>query len=110
MDVQRRSEAQRHGIDEGLGQRLGIGEATAALAVQAESTDIGVWDAHLAVVHTVRQVFAHVAPYRALVRSFAEACGCTVRVIPPVAGGAPRRSCPARTEETPDGDHVEYGD
>ena len=24
-----------------------------------------------------------------------------------MAGGAPRRSCPARTEETPDGDHVE---
>ncbi|HZS01697.1 MAG TPA: polyamine aminopropyltransferase [Chloroflexota bacterium] len=49
-----------------------------ALAVQAESTDIGVWDAHLAVVHTVRQVFPHVAPYRAHVPSFAESWGFLV--------------------------------
>ncbi len=46
-----------------------------ALAVQAESTDIGAWDAHLAVVHTARQVFAHVAPYRAHVPSFGESWG-----------------------------------
>src|SRR5918911_4353844 len=49
-----------------------------ALAVQAESTDIGVWDAHLAVVHTVRQVFPHVAPYRAHVPSFGESWGFLV--------------------------------
>ncbi|HEY7062195.1 MAG TPA: fused MFS/spermidine synthase [Chloroflexota bacterium] len=49
-----------------------------ALAVQAESTDIGVWDAHLAVVHTVRQVFPHVAPYRAHVPSFSESWGFLV--------------------------------
>ncbi len=49
-----------------------------ALAVQAESTDVGVWDAHLAVVHTVRQVFAHVAPYRAHVPSFSESWGFLV--------------------------------
>ncbi len=46
-----------------------------ALAVQAESTDIGVWDAHLAVVHTARQVFPHVAPYRVHVPSFSESWG-----------------------------------
>jgi spermidine synthase len=49
-----------------------------ALAVQAESTDIGVWDAHLAVIHTVRQVFRHVAPYRAHVPSFSESWGFLV--------------------------------
>src|SRR5207248_10854762 len=49
-----------------------------ALAVQAESTDIGAWDAHLAVVHTVRQVFPHVAPYRAHVPSFGESWGVLV--------------------------------
>ena len=49
-----------------------------ALAVQAESTDIGAWDAHLAVVHTVRQVFPHVAPYRAHVPSFGESWGFLV--------------------------------
>ena len=49
-----------------------------ALAVQAESTDIGVWDAHLAVVHTVRQVSPHVAPYRAHVPSFGESWGFLV--------------------------------
>lgn len=48
------------------------------LAVQAESTDIGTWDAHLAVVHTVRQVFPHVAPYRAHVPSFVESWGFLV--------------------------------
>ena len=48
------------------------------LAVQAESTDIGAWDAHLAVVHTVRQVFPHVAPYRAHVPSFGESWGFLV--------------------------------
>jgi spermidine synthase len=49
-----------------------------ALAVQAESTDVGVWDAHLAVVHTVRQVFQHVSPYRAHVPSFSESWGFLV--------------------------------
>ena len=49
-----------------------------ALAVQAESTDVGVWDAHLAVVHTVRQVFRHVAPYRTHVPSFSESWGFLV--------------------------------
>jgi spermidine synthase len=49
-----------------------------ALAVQAESTDIGVWDAHLAVVHTVREVFPYVAPYRAHVPSFSESWGFLV--------------------------------
>jgi spermidine synthase len=49
-----------------------------ALAVQAESTDVGVWDAHLAVVHTVRQVFPHVAPYRVHVPSFSESWGFLV--------------------------------
>ncbi|HLI27635.1 MAG TPA: fused MFS/spermidine synthase [Chloroflexota bacterium] len=48
------------------------------LAVQAESTDIGTWDAHLAVVHTVRQVFPYVAPYRAHVPSFVESWGFLV--------------------------------
>jgi spermidine synthase len=48
------------------------------LAVQAESTDIGTWDPHLAVVHTVRQVFPHVAPYRAHVPSFQESWGFLV--------------------------------
>ena len=51
---------------------------TVFIAVQAESTDIGVWDAHLAVVHTVRQVFPHVAPYRAHVPSFSESWGFLV--------------------------------
>ena len=49
-----------------------------ALAVQAESTDIGVWEAHVAVVHTVRQVFPHVAPYRVHVPSFGESWGFLV--------------------------------
>ena len=49
-----------------------------ALAIQAESTDVGVWQPHLAVVHTVRQVFPHVAPYRAHVPSFAESWGFLV--------------------------------
>ncbi|MBX5490086.1 MAG: fused MFS/spermidine synthase [Chloroflexi bacterium] len=51
---------------------------TGVLAVQAESTDVGVWDAHLAVVHTVRQVFPQVAPYRAHVPSFGESWGFLV--------------------------------
>jgi spermidine synthase len=46
-----------------------------ALALQAESTDIGVWYTHLAVVHTLRQVFPHVAPYRVHVPSFSESWG-----------------------------------
>jgi spermidine synthase len=49
--------------------------AGGAMAVQAESTDTGVWDAHLTVVHTARQVFPHVAPYRAHVPSFSESWG-----------------------------------
>ena len=49
-----------------------------AMAVQAESTDTGVWDAHLTVVQTARQVFPHVAPYRAHVPSFSESWGFLV--------------------------------
>jgi spermidine synthase len=48
------------------------------LAVQAESTDIGVWEPHVAVVHTVRQAFRHVAPYRVHVPSFSESWGFIV--------------------------------
>jgi spermidine synthase len=57
---------------EGVAARLRPG---GALALQAESTDVGVWHTHLAVVHTLRQVFPHVAPYRVHVPSFSESWG-----------------------------------
>ncbi len=45
------------------------------MAVQAESTDLGVHDGHLSIVQTLRSVFPHVAPYRVHVPSFGESWG-----------------------------------
>lgn len=46
-----------------------------ALAVQAESTDLGVHQGHLSIVQTLRTVFPYVAPYRVHVPSFGESWG-----------------------------------
>lgn len=55
------------------------------IAVQAESTDLGVHEGHLSVVETLRSVFPHVAPYRVHVPSFGESwgfvLGCKARQI-----------------------------
>jgi spermidine synthase len=48
------------------------------LAVQAESVDLNVLQAHLAIVATLRQVFPHAAAYQAHVPSFGEAWGFAV--------------------------------
>ncbi|MDO8689121.1 MAG: fused MFS/spermidine synthase [Dehalococcoidia bacterium] len=45
------------------------------MAVQAESTDLGVHEGHLSIVRTLRSVFPHVAPYRVHVPSFGESWG-----------------------------------
>ncbi|MDP2659630.1 MAG: fused MFS/spermidine synthase [Dehalococcoidia bacterium] len=45
------------------------------MAVQAESTDLGVHEGHLSIVETLRSVFPHVAPYRVHVPSFGESWG-----------------------------------
>ena len=45
------------------------------MAVQAESTDLGVHEGHLSIVQTLRSVFPHVAPYRVHVPSFGESWG-----------------------------------
>ena len=48
------------------------------LAVQAESVDLNVLEAHLAIVATLRDVFPHAAAYQAHVPSFGEAWGFAV--------------------------------
>lgn len=48
------------------------------LAVQSESVDLNVLEAHLAIVATIRNVFPHAAAYGAHVPSFGEAWGFTV--------------------------------
>lgn len=48
------------------------------LAVQAESVDLSVLEAHLAIVATLREVFPHAAAYQAHVPSFGEAWGFAV--------------------------------
>jgi spermidine synthase len=48
------------------------------LAVQAESADLNVLEAHLAIVATLRAVFPHAAAYQAHVPSFGEAWGFAV--------------------------------
>lgn len=48
------------------------------LAVQAESVDLNVLQAHLAIVATLRDVFPHAAAYQAHVPSFGEAWGFAV--------------------------------
>jgi spermidine synthase len=48
------------------------------LAVQAESVDLSVLEAHLAIVATLRSVFPHAAPYQTHVPSFGEAWGFAV--------------------------------
>lgn len=45
------------------------------IAVQAESVDLGVEEAHLAIVRTLAAVFPFVAPYRVHVPSFGESWG-----------------------------------
>lgn len=45
------------------------------MAVQAESTDLGVHEGHLSIVQTLKSVFPHVAPYRVHVPSFGESWG-----------------------------------
>lgn len=45
------------------------------IAVQAESTDLGVHEGHLSIVQTLRGVFPHVAPFRVHVPSFGESWG-----------------------------------
>lgn len=48
------------------------------IAVQAESTDLGVHQGHLSITQTLRSVFPHVAPYRVHVPSFGESWGFVV--------------------------------
>ena len=48
------------------------------LAVQAESADLNVLEAHLAIVATLRAVFPHAAAYEVHVPSFGESWGFTV--------------------------------
>ena len=48
------------------------------IAVQAESVDLSVLDAHLTIVATLRDVFPHAAAYQAHVPSFGEAWGFAV--------------------------------
>lgn len=48
------------------------------MAVQAESTDLGVHQDHLSIVQTVKAVFPYVAPYRVHVPSFGESWGFVV--------------------------------
>lgn len=45
------------------------------MAVQAESTDLGVHEGHLSIVRTLGSVFPYVAPYRVHVPSFGESWG-----------------------------------
>lgn len=45
------------------------------MAVQAESTDLGVLEGHLRIVQTLASVFPYVAPYRVHVPSFGESWG-----------------------------------
>ncbi|HLB11453.1 MAG TPA: fused MFS/spermidine synthase [Dehalococcoidia bacterium] len=54
------------------GSRLSPG---GAIAVQAESTDLGVHHGHLSIVQTLKSVFPYVAPYRVHVPSFGESWG-----------------------------------